>query len=498
MNALIPACVLEPAVRHARRISGGEEATDGGVVEERAATREGWTPRQSHARPATPPTGAFHSSPADCDGSARDCNHNHSHHERPPPLDLDRESSPQPLTQPHTSANSAAPASRSPHRWSELRRVRAASNPTLPPQRPLPLGDAFPEPRLRSFSRQLNPTSLPVDGGMSENPLYDLHRELRASRDLDAEPSTMNGIPAVVASAVAAPAAEMSDTMSQRESDPEVVSRALPENDGMGVLRLKIHEIWDMEIPQDAKARRMHTLMTERYLLSRVPPPGLAVSPMSVMPQDRPFTPNSPPSPAGSDMQFSSPASVSSALDPDNPYNIGPGDLEPSYRTGLHPVDHVDTHAVDDNDSDFETEAASLGCRHYKRNVKVQCFLCSRWYSCRRCHDDEEDHRLDRRKTRNMLCMLCRTPQPAAQDCRSCGECAAWYYCDICKLWDDDSSKKIYHCLDCGICRMGEGIGKDYVHCKVGCLRKCVLSPCNDTNSDHYPDTSEMQRLHHD
>ncbi|KAF2461706.1 zinc-ribbon-domain-containing protein, partial [Lineolata rhizophorae] len=108
----------------------------------------------------------------------------------------------------------------------------------------------------------------------------------------------------------------------------------------------------------------------------------------------------------------------------------------------------------------------ALGCKHYKRNVKVQCVDCARWYPCRHCHDAVEAHALDRRRTRNMLCMLCRTPQPAADTCRACGEAAACYYCDICKLWDDEPRKRIYHCADCGICRRGEGLGKDFKHCK--------------------------------
>ena len=37
----------------------------------------------------------------------------------------------------------------------------------------------------------------------------------------------------------------------------------------------------------------------------------------------------------------------------------------------------------------------------------------------------------------------------------------AQYYCDRCKLWDDDSTP-IYHCYECGICRVGHGLGKDF------------------------------------
>jgi ribosomal protein L40E len=78
-----------------------------------------------------------------------------------------------------------------------------------------------------------------------------------------------------------------------------------------------------------------------------------------------------------------------------------------------------------------------------------------------------EDHTLVRRDTKHMLCMLCGHAQPAAQNCRRCTEQTAQYYCEICKLWDNDSKKSIYHCSDCGICRIGQGLGKDFFHCQV-------------------------------
>jgi hypothetical protein len=71
-----------------------------------------------------------------------------------------------------------------------------------------------------------------------------------------------------------------------------------------------------------------------------------------------------------------------------------------------------------------------------------------------------------RPETKNMFCMLCSEIQPAAQVCRSCHETVARYYCDTCKLWDDRSEKSIYHCDQCGICRVGKGLGQDYFHCE--------------------------------
>jgi hypothetical protein len=63
--------------------------------------------------------------------------------------------------------------------------------------------------------------------------------------------------------------------------------------------------------------------------------------------------------------------------------------------------------------------------------------------------------------------MNCGKDQPAGQECIDCKEKISRYYCKECKLWDDDPRKEIYHCYDCGICRIGKGLGKDYFHCKT-------------------------------
>ncbi|KAI8388418.1 zinc-ribbon-domain-containing protein [Radiomyces spectabilis] len=107
-----------------------------------------------------------------------------------------------------------------------------------------------------------------------------------------------------------------------------------------------------------------------------------------------------------------------------------------------------------------------LGCKHYQRKVKLQANCCGRIFSCRFCHDDNSDHAIVRTETKNMFCMLCMTLQPAGQVCPNCNEQVARYYCDKCKLWDDDPKKSIYHCDECGICRQGRGLGDDYFHCK--------------------------------
>ncbi|KAL1916101.1 uncharacterized protein VTP21DRAFT_6105 [Calcarisporiella thermophila] len=103
-----------------------------------------------------------------------------------------------------------------------------------------------------------------------------------------------------------------------------------------------------------------------------------------------------------------------------------------------------------------------LGCKHYRRGAKLQADCCGRWFTCRFCHDEATDHAIVRHNTKYMLCMYCRTPQPAAQSCSSCQRQLARYFCTKCKLWDD-SEKNIYHCDACGICRIGRE--QEYFHC---------------------------------
>ena len=49
------------------------------------------------------------------------------------------------------------------------------------------------------------------------------------------------------------------------------------------------------------------------------------------------------------------------------------------------------------------------------------------------------------------------------EKCRKCGVKFGKYVCIDCRLFDDDDSKKQFHCDKCGICRVG---GKDnFFHC---------------------------------
>ncbi|KAL1810280.1 hypothetical protein ACET3Z_027270 [Daucus carota] len=108
----------------------------------------------------------------------------------------------------------------------------------------------------------------------------------------------------------------------------------------------------------------------------------------------------------------------------------------------------------------------TFGCKHYKRNCKLVSACCNKLYTCRLCHDDVEDHIMDRKDTALMMCMKCLIIQSVGATCStpSCQKLSmAKYYCSICKFFDDE--REIYHCPYCNLCRLGKGLGIDYFHC---------------------------------
>ena len=105
-----------------------------------------------------------------------------------------------------------------------------------------------------------------------------------------------------------------------------------------------------------------------------------------------------------------------------------------------------------------------LGCKHYARKVRLVAACCGAAHVCRFCHDEAEDHTIDRYATNEMICMKCGARQPSAKQCRECAVVVAKYFCSVCNLWDD-SGNTVYHCPFCNVCRRGEGVGKDFFHC---------------------------------
>ncbi len=267
-------------------------------------------------------------------------------------------------------------------------------------------------------------------------------------------------------------AAQGGRTRSVSSLPTRVVEGPLPADDGMSVLRSRIVEIQSADTSQEEKSRVMHALMTERYNITypnlHFPRPR-SHSPGSFSSIDRPATPRSTQCYSHMNPATSPPTSLSSVANAVDPFNLSPEDRQPTYYSKPRsPSDIQDCQGTAPDSGNGSSEfTEEFGCAHYKRNIKLQCSACGGWYTCRFCHDEVEDHSLNRRETKYMLCMFCGCAQKASHICASCGERAAWYYCDVCKLWDDDPRRSIYHCHDCGICRVGQGLGKDFFHCKV-------------------------------
>lgn len=70
------------------------------------------------------------------------------------------------------------------------------------------------------------------------------------------------------------------------------------------------------------------------------------------------------------------------------------------------------------------------------------------------------------------MCFKCKKIQPVSNECILCETIFGVYFCGICNFFDNDIKKQIYHCTECGICRMGKR--DDYIHC-VKC-RACLLA----------------------
>ncbi|KAI3690239.1 hypothetical protein L2E82_48217 [Cichorium intybus] len=116
------------------------------------------------------------------------------------------------------------------------------------------------------------------------------------------------------------------------------------------------------------------------------------------------------------------------------------------------------------------------GCEHYRRRCKLRAPCCNKVFSCHHCHNKytselknpKERHKMVRQDVQQVVCIICNMEQPVSQICGNCGVKMGEYFCGICKLFDDDTSKQQFHCDDCGICRL---YGRENVyHCdKCGC-----------------------------
>lgn len=310
----------------------------------------------------------------------------------------------------------------------------------------------------------LRPEPGQFDDDTTDNPSFGIPNRFRANSAASTTFSTRNSISSGMTSAES-PSRRGTRERGQIGSASRPRNGSLPEDDGMGALRQQILHIQSMEVSAEQKARYMHQLLTRQYSeaqkIFQAKQQPIAPSPASMISQERPSEPGS----LSSFLWQMNGDDEPPAPDQQHTFHLSPGDLERTYAPPDPPEIDEDGNVL------MKDGPEVLGCKHYKRNVKLQCSACDKWYTCRLCHDEAEDHILNRKATKNMLCMICSCAQRAGEFCVNCGERTAWYYCGVCKLWDNDADKNIYHCNDCGICRKGRGLGKDVFHCKVSALR---------------------------
>ncbi|KAK1315674.1 hypothetical protein QJS10_CPA05g00510 [Acorus calamus] len=105
------------------------------------------------------------------------------------------------------------------------------------------------------------------------------------------------------------------------------------------------------------------------------------------------------------------------------------------------------------------------GCKHYSRRCKIRAPCCNEIFSCRHCHNDSttDRHEICRQDVQRVICLVCDTEQEVSKVCSNCGVNMGEYFCDICKFYDDDTSKEHFHCDKCGICRVGGR--ENFFHC---------------------------------
>jgi len=102
-------------------------------------------------------------------------------------------------------------------------------------------------------------------------------------------------------------------------------------------------------------------------------------------------------------------------------------------------------------------------CDHYTRGCKFISPCCNKIVNCRICHNNENDHEIDRFKIVKIKCNFCDTEQDVSNECVHCEKKFGDYFCSICRLYDVNPEKQYFHCEKCGICRVGN---KDEIfHC---------------------------------
>lgn len=92
----------------------------------------------------------------------------------------------------------------------------------------------------------------------------------------------------------------------------------------------------------------------------------------------------------------------------------------------------------------FDKDNKIYGCKHYKKKCFIKAECCNKFYVCRLCHNEKEDHEIDRFKIKTIMCMICKNVQNISNECEKCHVKFARYFCNVCHFYNDDENIQIY------------------------------------------------------
>jgi hypothetical protein len=113
-------------------------------------------------------------------------------------------------------------------------------------------------------------------------------------------------------------------------------------------------------------------------------------------------------------------------------------------------------------DEEYKNNVQQTICPHYDNNISFVAPCCKKEYKCIKCHDDNEDHKVDKNKIKKIICFFCDTSQKIKNSCinKTCSMSFGRYICYKCFIFTN-SNKYVHHCDLCNKC-----IEYKSLHCK--------------------------------
>jgi uncharacterized CHY-type Zn-finger protein len=94
-------------------------------------------------------------------------------------------------------------------------------------------------------------------------------------------------------------------------------------------------------------------------------------------------------------------------------------------------------------------------CEHFINNVQIFAPCCNKYYNCIKCHNNNEKHILNSKDINIIKCQNCNFDNNLGNKCSNCNIIFSNYNCLKCKIWAYKKNE-IYHCDDCGKCKIGD------------------------------------------